>query len=262
MMEESLLRIQGISKTFVLPGGRTKKVLHNVSLDVKKGEILGLMGISGGGKTTMARIIMGLEMSDQGKLTLDGTEISQLIRKSARSLYKRIQYIFQNPYESLSRNMTVKQLIAEPLLIQKLIRRSVQAEDKIARVLSEVELMPPEMYLNKYPHQLSGGERQRVAIARALVLEPEILLADEPVTMLDASFRLGIVHLLARLRQEKGLTIIFITHDLNLAYYFCDRIAVLYEGTIVECGEAEQLVTNPQHEHTHKLMSFIKAGGI
>jgi peptide/nickel transport system ATP-binding protein len=230
----SVLSVCNVGKTFIHSDGSNHRVLENVSFDLIKGEITGLIGRSGCGKTTLARIIMGLETADEGKVIACGLDIGDRSKRNRFALYGKLQYIFQNPYESLSRSMSILGLIAEPLIARGVVKNNRDAFPAVKEILEKVSLNPVERYIDKYPHELSGGERQRIAIARTMILNPEVVIADEPVSMLDASIRLDVIHLLAKLSHENNMTVLLITHDIALAEYCCDRILSLEEGSLCE----------------------------
>jgi oligopeptide/dipeptide ABC transporter ATP-binding protein len=228
----------------------TVKALDGVSLDWKPGEILGIVGESGCGKSTLARTMLGLEEPAAGSVLLEGQAVTDRATRSV--LRRKVQMIFQDPYQTLNPRQRVSQIVAEPLKVQGVDGKLHQA--KVEKALGEVG-MEPGRFLDRYPHQLSGGQRQRVAIAAALVLEPDGLICDEPVSMLDASVRSQILTVLLELQQRRGLALIFITHDLSLAWSLCDRIAVMYLGRIVESGPAVGVIENPQHPYTEALVT-------
>ncbi|MDA0708702.1 MAG: ABC transporter ATP-binding protein [bacterium] len=223
--------------------------VDGLSFDIGRGEIFAVVGESGCGKTTLANTLAGLETPANGSLTFDGTPITA----HDKSLRRRIQMIFQDPYESLPPSMTVAQIVAEPLVIHKLYPDSIARAACVKRALVDAGLNPPETVLNRRPHELSGGQRQRVVIASALVLEPELILADEPVSMLDVSIRAGILNLFDHLRTSRNLSILLITHDLSTAAHLADRVAVMYLGRFVELGPAQSVLQHPMHPYTQAL---------
>jgi oligopeptide/dipeptide ABC transporter ATP-binding protein len=231
---------------------KTARALDGVSLDWRPGEILGIVGESGCGKSTLARAMMGLQPASEGELTVSGGVVAG--KSEQRALRKRVQMIFQDPYQSLNPRQRVSTIVTEPLKVQGIAKE--EHEERVRRAMSDVGL-DPDRYLDRYPHQLSGGQRQRVAIAAALVLDPEGLICDEPVSMLDASVQAQILKVLVGLREQRGLALIFITHDLSLAWSLCDRIAVMYLGRIVEEGSAEDVIERPQHPYTQALVTAI-----
>jgi oligopeptide/dipeptide ABC transporter ATP-binding protein len=231
---------------------RVARAIDGVSLEWRRGEILGVVGESGCGKSTLARTMVGVQEVASGTVELDGRTIDG--RDSLRELRRRVQMIFQDPYQTLNPRQRVRAIVTEPLIVQGVDRS--EHEGRVCHALEDVGLQP-ERFLARYPHQLSGGQRQRVAIAAALVLEPEGLICDEPVSMLDASVRAQILAVLLELQRRRDLALIFITHDLSLAWSLCDRIAVMYLGRVVEQGAAVDVIERPQHPYTQALVSAI-----
>jgi len=231
--------------------------VDGIDLNLKRGEVLALVGESGCGKSTLALTLMGLEKPTDGKIIFDGEEITHADDRACKRLRQRIQMIFQDPYESLNPTQTIEEIVAEPLVVHGLERSAKTRQARVVKALEDAGLKPADTYLRRFPHELSGGQRQRVVIAGALVLEPNLLLADEPVSMLDVSIRAEILNLLADLRKTRQISIIFITHDLGTVGYFADRIAVMYLGRIVEVGPTKEILKNPRHPYTKALLSVI-----
>ncbi len=233
------------------------KAIDNISFDIKKKEIFGLAGESGSGKTTTGRVVLRLIEPTSGKAFFKGKDIFSVEQTDMKTLRRQMQMIFQDPYESLNPRFTVYDIISEPLKIHKIYSSEKQVEDKVLEKLEEVKMTPPEQYLFRYPHELSGGQRQRVALARSLVLEPEFVVADEPVSMLDVSIRAEVLNLMFDLIQKHNVSFLYITHDLALARHICDRIAIMYLGKIVEMSEAEKVVYEPLHPYTKALIIAV-----
>ena len=227
--------------------------LDNINLDIYKGEILGLVGESGCGKSTLGKSVLRL-IEPEGEVIYDGKNILNMDRKGLKNFRKTAQMIFQNPYSSLDPRMTVFDILREPLVVHG-IREKKTIKERIFKILSLTGL--DEEVLRRYPHEFSGGQRQRIAIARALVLEPEFLVADEPVSALDVSIQAQIIKLLLELKEKLNLTILFVSHDLGVVKYISDRIAVMYLGNVVELGEAEEIFKNPKHPYTEALISAV-----
>jgi peptide/nickel transport system ATP-binding protein len=231
--------------------------VDGISLSLKKGEMIALVGESGCGKTSTGQSVLRLIETTGGSVKFEGSDITGLSRRSLRPLRKRMQIIYQDPYESLDPRFRVRQTVEEPLVIHRVGGPKSGRRNRVADALERAGLTPPELYMDRYPHELSGGQRQRVAIAASLVLEPDLLVADEPVSMLDVSVRAGILSLLDDLRSAGDMAILMITHDLSTAAHFADRIAVMYLGRIVEQGPSKEIVHNPQHPYTKALLSVV-----
>jgi oligopeptide/dipeptide ABC transporter ATP-binding protein len=248
---------RGIAGTLARRPRRTVHAVDGVSFRLDRGEMLALVGESGCGKTTTAQTVLRLVDPDSGSVRFDGRDISRLSQHDLRPLRRRMQMIYQDPYESLDPRFRVRQAVEEPMLIHGLGASKADRRAKVTDALVRAELHPPELFLERYPHELSGGQRQRVAIAAGLVLDPDLLVADEPVSMLDVSVRAGVLSLLDRLRRSGSMGVLMITHDLSTAAHFADRIAVMYLGRIVEQGPAKEIVRNPAHPYTQALLSVV-----
>jgi oligopeptide/dipeptide ABC transporter ATP-binding protein len=232
------------------------KAVDDVSLDLARGEVVGLVGESGSGKTTLGRTILGLVRATSGEVIFDGREITAMSERELRPVRREMQVVFQDPHASLNPAMTIEESVGHPLRIHK-IAKGIELRRRVAEVLATVGLSPPEQYMDKYPSDLSGGQKQRAVIARAIVLNPSLLVADEPVSMLDMSVRAKILELMLYLKRELDLTYLYITHDLATAKFFCDRIAILYLGRIVEIGPSEVIYEDPKHPYTKALLRAI-----
>lgn len=261
---QTILQVKNLKKYFPIKGGFLKgiqgyvKAVDDVSFEVKKGETVGLVGESGCGKTTLARTIIRLLDTTEGQVKFrfndQLTDLINLSEKEMNQVRLKLQYIFQDPFSSLNSRMTVRDIITEPLRINKIGDRESQIE-KAKELLIKVGLTPD--MLNRYPHEFSGGQRQRIVIARSLVLDPDLVICDEPVSALDVSVQAQVLNLLTDLQQDLDLTYLFIAHDLSVVNYISDRVIVMYLGKIVEVGTADQIYNNPLHPYTEALLAAI-----
>jgi oligopeptide/dipeptide ABC transporter ATP-binding protein len=233
------------------------KAVDGVSFEVKKGEIFGLAGESGCGKTTTGKTILRLLEPTSGEIYFQGENITSIGKAEMKTLRKKMQIVYQDPYEALNPRMTVYDIISEPIDVHKLAGSPLEKEEIIYSVLKDVELVPPEDFILRFPHELSGGQRQRVAIARTLVMNPSFIVADEPISMLDVSIRAGILKTMLKIGEAGGISYIFVTHDLAYARHICDRGAIMYLGKIVEMAPMDVLVNNPLHPYTVALMTAV-----
>ena len=258
-MTEPVIRVEGLEKHFQIRTGSLgrKTLIHavnGVTLEIAKGETLGIVGESGCGKSTLGRTILKVWEPDAGRIWCDGTDITGLSQRQMRPWRRRMQMIFQDPYASLNPRFTVGELIAEPMEIYRTHGESEQRE-RVQELLETVGLKPD--HIRRYPHEFSGGQRQRIGIARALALEPEFIVCDEPISALDVSIQAQIVSLLERIQDEKGLSYLFIAHDLTMVRHISHRIGVMYMGGLVEIGPADEICEHPIHPYTKLLMSAI-----
>lgn len=256
----NLLEIKNLNVTYQTKKGLIGKIqtvhaVNNVSLDIQKGEILAIAGESGCGKSTLAKAIMKLVQSDSGEIILNGENVLNLKHnKDLKKFYQKVQMIFQNPYSSLNPKMKIGEILKEPLIINTNLKKeeiTKIVEEKIKKVGLD------KSALNLYPHEFSGGQRQRIAIARSLILNPEFIIADEPVSALDVSIQAQIINLLKQLKEDFNLTFLFISHDLSVIKYLSDRIAIMYLGEVVEIGRTEEIFKNPKHPYTKALLSSV-----
>ena len=260
-MSDSILQLTDVSTHFPITSGfvlkrriGTVKAVDGVTLSVRRGEVLGLVGESGCGKSTLARTIMQLVPTTGGTVVLNGQNLSSSSRAGLRAVRRGMQMVFQDPYASLNPRLTVYATLAEPLLVHR-VCPPAEVPARVAALMKTVGLAP--RYMRKYPHEFSGGQRQRIAIARALALEPELIIADEPVSALDVSIQAQILNLLAQLCRKMNLSLIFIAHDLSVVKHISDRVAVMYLGKIVELGPAADVIERPLHPYTRALVSAI-----
>jgi len=272
--DNTILRVNNVVKHFDISGGwldqlsfkggphlekTTVKAVNDISLFVKKGETLSVVGESGCGKSTLARVILGLYPPNSGEIYYDGQRIDQLSHEQMLPFRKKMQMIFQDPYASLNPRKTVSQTLEEPLRFHNPNMKSDAIKAKIDEVMSQVGVDPA--WITRYPHEFSGGQRQRISIARALILDPEFIVADEPVSALDVSIQAQILNLLMKLAEQRGLTYLFITHDLSVVQHISTRVAVLYLGTLCELSSAKDMYANPLHPYTKALLSAIPQVG-
>jgi peptide/nickel transport system ATP-binding protein len=247
------LEFRNVSKRYRLRGVKEGLLaVDDVSFRLEPGRTVALVGQSGSGKSTIAKLLLQLERPSSGQILLDGKPI-QRRGSGLRSYRSAVQMVFQDPFASLNPYHDIAHHLARPLRLHGHAKTDSEVQDAVHELLTRVRLTPPEEYAQKRPHELSGGQRQRVAIARALAPQPSILIADEPVSMLDVSIRLGVLNLLALLQRQENLGVLYITHDLATARHFSDEILVMYQGKIVEHGPADEVILNPQHEYTRRL---------
>jgi peptide/nickel transport system ATP-binding protein len=261
-MSEPLIEVRNLTKHFPITQGilfqKAVGAVHavdDVSFDVFRGETLGIVGETGCGKSTTARLVMRLLEPTNGTITLEGQDITALKGYELKALRRRMQMVFQDPYSSLNPRKTVGSIIAEPFAIHKLHKGDGERKRAVQELMEKVGLNPE--HYNRYPHQFSGGQRQRIGVARALSLEPDIIIADEPVSALDVSIQAQILNLLTDLKRDFGLTIILISHDLSVIRHMCDRVAVMYLGSMVELAAGEDLYGWPRHPYTGALLSAV-----
>lgn len=258
-MSETILRVKNLTKHYTINRGLFKKphivkAVDGVNFSVKKGEILSIVGESGCGKSTTAKLLTGIEKPTSGEIHFEGKRFLHFTKDNWREYRKKVQIIFQDPYSSLNPRWNVGKIIAEPLLLNSDLNRA-QIEKKVYEIMEKVGL--EKEWYERYPHQFSGGQRQRIGIARALILNPEIIVCDEPVSALDVSIQAQVLNLLLDLQEEFNLTYIFISHDLSVVEHISDRVVVMHFGNIVENEDVDTLFASPQHAYTKKLLSAI-----
>lgn len=259
-MSDTLLRVEDLKIYYPVAGsgfGKKEfvKAVDGVTFEVKKGEVFGIVGESGCGKSTLGRGVCKLENLTSGHVYLDGEDITEYNDRRMRSIRKKVQMVFQDPYASLNPRMSVFDIIAEPLLVHHLYQDKADLEKKVLDLLHRVGL--DDYHANRYPHEFSGGQRQRIGIARALAVEPSLIIADEPVSALDVSIQAQVLNLLNELKHDLDLTYIFVAHDLSVVEYISDCVGVMYLGNFVEVGEKEKIYSNPMHPYTQALLSAV-----
>jgi peptide/nickel transport system ATP-binding protein/oligopeptide transport system ATP-binding protein len=257
---QTLIRVKNLC-TWFEPGGKKPivKAVNDVSFDVHRGEVLGLVGESGSGKSTIGRSILRLVPITSGHIDFDGTDLTSLAGTELKTMRRRMQMIFQDPFASLNPRMTVFDTLAEPLLLHGIENRKSVSQG-VLKLMDDVGLA--RAFVRKYPHEFSGGQRQRIAIGRALATRPEFVVADEPVSALDVTIQAQILELMAQLGREYGLTMLFVSHDLAVVQHIADRILVLYKGELVEQGSGEELFSNPREDYTRRLLQAIPGRGL
>jgi oligopeptide/dipeptide ABC transporter ATP-binding protein len=265
--EAPLLEVRDLKTRFSLRGsfldrlrgreGGSVKAVDGVSFTLRRGEVLGIVGESGSGKTTLGRTLLGLVRASGGSIRLEGEEITGLSEAGFRPLRRRLQIVFQDPHASLNPAMTIGESVGDALRIHGIAKSPDEIRVRVTVALERVGLQPATQFMDKYPGDLSGGQKQRAVLARAIILGPDVLIADEPVSMLDMSVRAKILELMVGLKREFDLTYVYITHDLATAKFFCDRIAIMYLGKIVEIGPAERIYADPKHPYTVSLLKAV-----
>ena len=259
-MADNLLVVRGLKQYYPVKGGLGKepsyvKAVDNVDFEVRRGEVFGIVGESGCGKSTLGKSICKLIEPTEGSIVLDGEEISKYTPKQMRPIRKKVQMVFQDPYASLNPRMSVRDIVAEPLIIHGLTKTREETDKKVVELLRRVGL--DDYHANRYPHEFSGGQRQRVGIARALAVQPQLIIADEPVSALDVSIQSKVLNLMNQLKRDMNLTYIFVAHDLSVVEHISDRVGVMYLGNFVEEGDKYSLYQNPLHPYTQALLSAV-----
>ncbi|MCB6611068.1 oligopeptide/dipeptide ABC transporter ATP-binding protein [[Clostridium] symbiosum] len=255
MSEQNILEVRDLTKHFKAGGKQMVHAVDGVNLTLKKGRTLGLVGESGCGKSSCARTIIRMYDPTSGEIFLDGENITKLSQKQLKPYRKKMQMIFQDPYSSLNARMTVRDIIAEPLVAHGIVKKKDQSNDLVYPMLERVGLT--KEHANRYAHEFSGGQRQRVGIARALILQPELVICDEPISALDVSIQAQVINLLKDFQDEKGVSYLFIAHDLSMVRYVSDDVGVMYLGQLVEVSDAGEIYRNPLHPYTKGLLGSI-----
>ena len=250
-----VISIQNVSKSFSRDGAGAVVALRNVTIDVPRGAVMGVIGESGSGKSTLARVVLGLIKPESGTVRVFGKDLYNLAPTEARPLREKMTVVFQEPFESLNPRMRVLHIVEEPLLIHRWNMTRSERRARVIRTLEDVGL--GELVAEKFPSALSGGEQQRVSIARALMTDPEVLILDEPTSSLDVSVRSRILALLARIRSERSLTYLYVSHDIHTIRHVCDSVVVLYRGQMLESGDVDRVLENPRHPYTRALLSCV-----
>lgn len=260
MNDDIILKLENVKKYFypkvniieaLLKKSKEIKAVDEINFELKRGEILAIIGESGSGKTTVGKLIMNLIKPTDGKILFENEDINNLKKEEIKNYRKKVQMIFQDPYASMNPRFKIKDILKEPLYIHNM----ETDEEIIINALKDVKINPE--FMENYPHMLSGGQRQRIATARALILNPKLVIADEPVSMIDLSTRAEILYMMKELKEKRNLSYIYITHDLSTARYFADRIAVMYLGKIIEIGNADEIIDNPKHPYTKALIEAV-----
>ena len=255
MSNTAMLEVKNLTKHFKAGKGQEVHAVDNVSFTLEKGKTLGLVGESGCSKSSCARTIIRIYDPTEGQILLDGQDITHMKQRELKPLRKKMQMIFQDPYASLNARMTVRDIIAEPLLAHGIVKKKDQANEYVYPMLERVGLT--KEHANRYAHEFSGGQRQRVGIARALVLQPELVICDEPISALDVSIQAQVINLLKDFQEERGVSYLFIAHDLSMVRYVSDDVGVMYLGQLVEVCEADEIYKNPLHPYTRGLLGSI-----
>lgn len=255
MSNTAMLEVKNLTKHFKAGKGQEVHAVDNVSFTLEKGKTLGLVGESGCGKSSCARTIIRIYDPTEGQILLDGQDITHMKQRELKPLRKKMQMIFQDPYASLNARMTVRDIIAEPLLAHGIVKKKDQANEYVYPMLERVGLT--KEHANRYAHEFSGGQRQRVGIARALVLQPELVICDEPISALDVSIQAQVINLLKDFQEERGVSYLFIAHDLSMVRYVSDDVGVMYLGQLVEVCESDEIYRNPLHPYTKGLLGSI-----
>lgn len=255
MSEQNILEVRDLTKHFKAGGKQVVHAVDGVNLTLKKGRTLGLVGESGCGKSSCARTIIRMYDPTSGEIFLDGEDITKLSQKQLKPYRKKMQMIFQDPYSSLNARMTVRDIIAEPLVAHGIVKKKEQSNDLVYPMLERVGLT--KEHANRYAHEFSGGQRQRVGIARALILQPDLVICDEPISALDVSIQAQVINLLKDFQDEKGVSYLFIAHDLSMVRYVSDDVGVMYLGQLVEVSDAGEIYRNPLHPYTKGLLGSI-----